>query len=283
MNIVDFYTKYNGKKVDADGIYPGECVDLIKIYFAEVLGIPAVRGNAIDYWRDIPGFKRITKTIFNYPQPDDIIIWNKTATNPYGHIGICAWVRTFDFSCFEQNFPTGSPCHFQDHNYKGVLGWLRPLNKPKESPVSPKTAPWRVPVTVVGTPIPSLASEVLKWSSGDIILGIKNVPMDIPYDPQKEYNVLVRDRFCIISCNPPPSIYKTTMTDDRQTVYAIAGPDAVTASYEVSHMLHKYYLAHRGANPYFDIVDTIGNVSDQERYQKYNVLKPYMDSVILKP
>jgi hypothetical protein len=31
------------------------------------------------------------------------------------------------FTSFDQNWPTGSCCHFQYHeNYDGVIGWLRP-------------------------------------------------------------------------------------------------------------------------------------------------------------
>lgn len=277
MNQAEFFTKYNKKFLDYDNAFGAQCVDVIKAFFSEVLNVPIHRGNARDYWFSPPmGFEKIKNGMFRYPQPGDIIIWDKTPTNPYGHIGICAWSRAFDFSCFEQNNPLGSPCVFKEHNYVGVLGWLRYVQKVQ-------TASWNVPITIIGANIPGLVEQVQKWSKGTINLSINFIPMSLPYDPQKEYNVLVRDRFCIISCNPPPEIYKTTMTDDRQTVYAIAGPDALTASYEVSHMLHKYYLAHRGTNPYFDIMDTVGNVTDQERYQKYSVLKPYMDSVILKP
>lgn len=282
MNTNDFYAKYNGKGLDFDNVNGNQCVDVIKAWFRHILGIEPLRGNAIDYWRDIPGFERIAKNIFNAPQPNDIVIWSATPSNPYGHIGICAWSRTFDFSCFEQNFPVGSVCHFQEHNYKGVIGWLRPKIKPVQTPVKPLVGPWHASTTVVGTPIPLLAQEVLKWSSGDIILDVKTIPLDLPYNPVKDYSGYARDRFCFISCNPAPEIYKTTISNDMNTAYAIVGNDARTASYEFSHMLHKYYLAHRGSNPFIEIKDTVGNVTDSERIEKYNVLKPYLTSVILK-
>jgi hypothetical protein len=30
------------------------------------------------------------------------------------------------FTSFDQNWPLNSLCHFQNHNYTGVLGWLHP-------------------------------------------------------------------------------------------------------------------------------------------------------------
>jgi hypothetical protein len=280
----EFFQKYNNKPLDFDGSNGAQCVDVAKAFFKEVLGIEPIKGNAIDYWKDIPGFQRIKSGMLRVPKPYDIIIWDKTPTNPYGHIAICNWVRMFDFGSFDQNWPVGSPCHFQDHIYPGVLGWLRPLSlvdAPRPSPVP--QGPWHVPLTILGSDIPNLPQEVLKWSGGSVILDVKFVPMNLPYSPTFDYATLAQDRFCIISCNPAPEIYRTSLTDNLKTAYAVAGPDALTASYEVSHILTKYYLAHRGSNPYFDIEDTVGQVTDEQRYRKYNVVKPYMDSVILKP
>lgn len=130
MNATDFFLKYRGKKLDIDDFpldQPYQCVDVIKAYFKEVLNRDSIAGNAIDYWRDIPGFTRISRTIFNRPNPGDIIIWNTTSSNPYGHIAICNWSRYFDVGVFGQNDPIGSPCEYKDYpSYKNILGWLRP-------------------------------------------------------------------------------------------------------------------------------------------------------------
>jgi len=284
----DFFQKYNGKGLDFDGAYGNQCADVIKAFFVEVLGIPAIKGNAIDYWADIPGFQRISKGSLTLPRPYDIIIWDKTKTNPYGHIAIANWVRAGDFNSFEQNFPVGSVCHFQDHNYKGVLGWLRPLQsavadqfKPSRGTPVVSSGPWHVPLTVIGAQIPGLEAQALKWSKESIIVDVNYVPMNIAYSPTVDYALMARGRFCIISCSPAPEIYKTSLTNDLKTAYAVAGADALTSSYELSHILHKYYLAHRGTNPYIEIEDTVGGVTDEQRYRKYEVLRPYMDSVIL--
>ena len=285
MNVTNFFLKYNKRFLDYDGAFGAQCVDPIKAYCDEVLGIPALTGNAITYWRDIPGFTRITRTAFNKPNPGDIIIWDKTATNPYGHIGIVNWSRFFDFGAFEQNNPLGSPCHFADRTYKGVLGWLRPngLQQAPRATIPTPAGPWVIPVTIIGSAIPGLNEQVQKWSGNTMSLHINHIQQSLPYNPSIDYMSYAQDKFCIISCSPAPEIYKTSLTNDLKTAFAVVGPDPVTTSYEISHMLGKWYNAHRGTNPYIEITDTVGNVSDQERYQKYNVVKPYMDSVILKP
>lgn len=267
--MIKFFLKYKGKHLDYDGAYGFQCVDVIKAYMDEVLGMVPLKGNAVDYWRDIPGFQRIKNGIMKYPKPGDIIIWDKTNSNPYGHIAIVNWVRMRDFGCFEQNNPVGYPCMYGEHSYKGVLGWLRPMTEKKE-----------IPLTVIGAKIEGLNEQVQKWSNGFFSLNIRYIPMDLPYDPTKDYSKLVYGRYCIISCEPGPQIYKTSLTNDLNTAYAIAGSDALTASYEVSHMLHKYYLAHRGNNPYIDIEDTLGGVLDEQRYRKFEVMKPYVSVII---
>lgn len=129
MNATEFFLKYNKKKLDFDGVFGGQCVDVTKAYFKEVLNREPISGNAIDYWRDISGFERIAKTPLNRPNPGDIIVWG-TKYNPiYGHIAICNWSRFFDFGAFSQNDPSGSPCGYKEYSYKNVLGWLRPTKK----------------------------------------------------------------------------------------------------------------------------------------------------------
>lgn len=132
MGIQDFFIKHNGQFLDTDGFpkdTPYQCVDVIKAYFKEVLGIEPVHGDAINYFNNPPkGFTKIKKAFFNQPQPGDILVLSPN------HISICNWSRPFDWGGFEQNYPIGAPCHFQDHpNYKNVLGWLRynPVKKDK--------------------------------------------------------------------------------------------------------------------------------------------------------
>jgi len=87
----EFFQKYRGKFLDFDGAFGAQCTDPIKAYFKEVLGIPPIKGNAVDYWKDIPGFLKLPYT-GPQPKPNDIIVWGKEL-GQYGHIGICNWSR----------------------------------------------------------------------------------------------------------------------------------------------------------------------------------------------
>jgi hypothetical protein len=65
----------------------------------------------------------------------------------YGHVAVCKEGDVNSFTSFDQNWPTNvdangnglGVCHFQGHNYNGVLGWLRPKSLPNvpEPPVVP--------------------------------------------------------------------------------------------------------------------------------------------------
>jgi len=48
-------------------------------------------------------------------------------TGNWGHIAIYYEGDVNSFVSFDQNFPTGSSCHLQGHDYQNVLGWLHPL------------------------------------------------------------------------------------------------------------------------------------------------------------
>jgi len=91
-----------GKKVDFDGKFGYQCVDLARQYIKDVLEKkqpPAVEG-AKDLW-DNPGeLKKATDSF----AVGDILIYDKTSTNKYGHV--CILVSLLDtntFVVFEQN------------------------------------------------------------------------------------------------------------------------------------------------------------------------------------
>lgn len=106
MSTASFAQKYLGKKIDYDGVYGYQCVDLIKQYLKEEYGLaPGSWGNAIDYWTKtnpalLTKFDRIAS---QSPQAGDIVILNGTAGNPYGHIAVATDANTM----LEQNGSTG--------------------------------------------------------------------------------------------------------------------------------------------------------------------------------
>lgn len=134
MIFQEFLTKYNGIYIDFDGAYGPQCMDLMHQYCVEVLGIadgsvlaadPAklvylnfatIKGNEL--------FEQIGNTPTAIPQEGDIVFWDGI----YGHVAIFIEGNANSFRSFDQNYPTGSPCHVQNHpNYltPKVLGWLR--------------------------------------------------------------------------------------------------------------------------------------------------------------
>lgn len=96
----------SGKKLDYDGVYGAQCVDLIKYYY-QYLGATVLGGNAITYADNkLPeGWSRIS---FNANvkdvQPGDIAVWTGTAT---GHVAIVVSADANGFDVAEQNYNEG--------------------------------------------------------------------------------------------------------------------------------------------------------------------------------
>lgn len=128
MTIQEYFDAWNGKyrEVAGGGDALNQCVDNANGFLRDVRNVDIIEhANARDFWDRLPSdkFDKILNTPDGVPQRGDIVIWDAWE---YGHIAIAegtgdtGWFRSFD-----QNFPIGSPCHFVDHNYYGVKGWLR--------------------------------------------------------------------------------------------------------------------------------------------------------------
>jgi hypothetical protein len=129
MNATEFFAAYDGKGVDFDGYYGDQCVDLAQFYERDVIGGPPFTGNACDIWTTYPQsyYTEVTNTPTNVPILGDVLIWSGALNGGYGHIAIFSRGDALDFMSFDQNWPEGSPCHFQEHDYSYVLGWLHPI------------------------------------------------------------------------------------------------------------------------------------------------------------
>ena len=130
MTTKEFFDKYNSVGIDWDKYYGYQCVDLYRQYVHEVLNLPQSPGveGAKDIWETYlkEHFDRFKNDPDAVPELGDIIVWNKFAGNSYGHVGIYSSGDVNSFTSFDQNWPVGSLCHYQPHNYTNVLGWLRP-------------------------------------------------------------------------------------------------------------------------------------------------------------
>jgi GH25 family lysozyme M1 (1,4-beta-N-acetylmuramidase) len=95
MTFNEWAKKYTGEKIDYDKAYGVQCVDLIKHYVKNVLGIePQAIGNAIEYYNKRKTSKYITdnftvydfKKGFAFKKGDIIVMKGKSE---YGHIAVC--------------------------------------------------------------------------------------------------------------------------------------------------------------------------------------------------
>lgn len=85
----NFINKWIGNRIDYDGVYRYQCVDLILQYVAEVYGLRSgVNGNAIDYWNKPTAtlLSKFDKVATKEPKAGDIVVLNGLPGNPYGHI-----------------------------------------------------------------------------------------------------------------------------------------------------------------------------------------------------
>lgn len=123
-----FIKEWTGKPADYDGHYGPQCVDIIRFYLKEVLGKkqlpPTANRGAKEIWDkyDPDDFQEIHNTPERLPKKGDIMIWGGRG---YGHIGIFVSGNLKKFVSFDQNYPAGSKCHLQEHDYSGLIGWLR--------------------------------------------------------------------------------------------------------------------------------------------------------------
>lgn len=159
MSYTTFKNKWLDQRVNYDGLYGYQCVDLIKQYLAENYGLkPGAWGNAIDYWyathKDI--LTKFDRLSTSSARRGDIVIFKGINGNPYGHIGIADGdTGLINVPTLEQNGSSG--------NGSGVGGdAIRVRGIPR----------WRV----VGVLRPKAAKPVLKMpavgSSIQIIKGV---------------------------------------------------------------------------------------------------------------
>lgn len=123
---------------DRSNIY--QCKDLIYLWVF-CLGFPKSTVQGLYAYTMYTSPNASTREYFDIipntpdfiPQDGDIAVFDKTATNPAGHTGIClGGGTTGKFMSFEQNYPIGTNASVRERNYltPKLLGVLRPkVNK----------------------------------------------------------------------------------------------------------------------------------------------------------
>ena len=135
MTLEEFVNKYNGKKVDYDGVYGPQCVDLFRQYVWDVLGIKEHTGACsssggakdlfLDYHKMPIEKKYFTRSASKTCKAGDVLIWNESLTNKYGHIAICLGVIGNSYIVFEQDGFLKDGAKINIRGRENLLGYLR--------------------------------------------------------------------------------------------------------------------------------------------------------------
>lgn len=132
MTLDEFVKKYNGKKVDFDGCFGAQCVDLARQYIKDVLEVPNPEPvvGAKDFYINHER-RPIQKKYFDrIPirkarlQKGDLIIWG---TGKYGHIAIALddHFTVFEQDGYDQELGARITHRDMSHTILGVLRYAR--------------------------------------------------------------------------------------------------------------------------------------------------------------
>lgn len=131
ITLDDFIKNYEGKQIDFDKAFGSQCVDVFRQYCKEVLGIKEHTGaveGAKDLYLNFNEMKLMQKYFEKIytPRKGDVVIFNKTSTNKYGHVAIVIYATRKTLVVFEQNgFDQSKGSYITIRNFENVLGFLR--------------------------------------------------------------------------------------------------------------------------------------------------------------
>lgn len=131
MTFDEFIKNYEGKQVDYDNAFGSQCVDLFRQYSKEVLQIGehtgAVVGGKDLYlnFDNMPLMKKHFQKVYT-PHKGDIVVFNGTRTNKYGHVALVVYASRKTIVVFEQDgFNQSKGAYFNLKTFENVLGFLR--------------------------------------------------------------------------------------------------------------------------------------------------------------
>lgn len=133
MTFGDFIVKYQGEKVDFDGEDGPQCMDLYRQYCKDVLCCPHTGtvnpdGAKALYLKfsdrkEKEYFNRFSSRLARF---GDVIVWDRTEKNPYGHVAIVAAAYGDEVLVFEQDGFVRDGAKFAVRGLRSALGILRP-------------------------------------------------------------------------------------------------------------------------------------------------------------
>jgi len=148
MTLAQFVAAYTGKYLVWDAKVGAQCVAVAQFYVRDVLGIPVVWANAVDWWGKDAAYEAWTRNAWgnraSKPAAGSIVVWGPNAragTGVFGHIAVCTDPGDgLTFQAFSQNYPTGARCGVRRFTFDGVIGWgdrLAPVSVPPPAPADP--------------------------------------------------------------------------------------------------------------------------------------------------
>ena len=127
ISLTQFIKKYLGTKVDFDGKFGPQCVDLTRQYYSEVLDVPQF--PPVEGAKDIiknPGKLKVIKedALADYSS-GDVLVWGASRTNQYGHVAILVSIyNTKYFIVLEQDGFKQDGCKLAFRSRENLLGGL---------------------------------------------------------------------------------------------------------------------------------------------------------------
>lgn len=115
---------YIGRRIDFDGAYGNQCVDLVNQY-ARDNGLPTFTGGAAaDMFGQSPSaYTWVKNTPSGVTPAGAVVIWGRQI-GPWGHIAVArAGSDTNILRTVDQNWNYHPYVEPVDHNYNGVIGW----------------------------------------------------------------------------------------------------------------------------------------------------------------
>ena len=130
MQLNEFINKKINTKVDYDGVYGAQCVDLFRQYCKDVLNIKEHTGS-VDGARELfENYERLPLEIKYFsrvlaPVCGDVVVYGATKTNKYGHVAI--YLADYDIDnilIFEQDGFKQDGAKMSIRAKTNILGYL---------------------------------------------------------------------------------------------------------------------------------------------------------------
>lgn len=166
MNIQEWMNNVNGKIIDMDGAYGGQCWDLWSNYARNVYGIPAADTNTVDgyaasvYTARYDRSKALQNTFSREgatytPVYGDVAFWNGNGMN---HVAIV--VRDNGNGTLETMSQNPNKAGYINISKNGIIGYFHPRNREGDNNITARAYRVNVPVLNVRS-APSIHSQVV--------------------------------------------------------------------------------------------------------------------------